>query len=35
MRKSTSDTKRATCDLTVTASGEMITPLFVFKGNKF
>ena len=24
---------RATCALTVTASGKMITPLFVFKGN--
>ena len=32
-RKSMSDMKRATCDLTVTASGMMITPLFVFKGN--
>ena len=25
--------KHATCALTVTASGKMITPLFVFKGN--
>ena len=33
IRKSTCDTKRATCALTVTASGKMITPLFVFKGN--
>ena len=33
IRKSTSDTKHATCALTVTASGKMITPLFVFKGN--
>ena len=27
------DTKRATCALTVTASGNMLTPVFVFKGN--
>ena len=33
IRKLTCDTKRATCALTVTASGKMITPLFVFKGN--
>ena len=33
IRKSTRDTKRATCALTVTASGKMKTPLFVFKGN--
>ena len=33
IRKSTCDTKCATCALTVTASGKMITPLFVFKGN--
>ena len=33
IRKSTCDTKHATCALTVTASGKMITPLFVFKGN--
>ena len=33
IRKSTSDTKCATCALTVTASGKLITPLFVFKGN--
>ena len=33
IRKSTSDTKHATCALSVTASGKMITPLFVFKGN--
>ena len=33
IRKSTCDTKRATYALTVTASGKMITPLFVFKGN--
>ena len=33
IRKSMADTKRATCALTVTASGNMLTPLFVFKGN--
>ena len=33
IRKSTCDTKCATCALTVTASGKMITPLFVFKGK--
>ena len=33
IRKSTSDMKHATCVLTVTASGKMITPLFVFKGK--
>ena len=33
IRKSTCDMKHATCALTVTASGKMITPLFVFKGN--
>ena len=33
IRKSTCDMKCATCALTVTASGKMITPLFVFKGN--
>ena len=33
IRKSTCDMKRATCALTVTASGKMITLLFVFKGN--
>ena len=33
IRKSTCDMKRATHALTVTASGKMITPLFVFKGN--
>ena len=33
IRKSTCDTKCATCALTVTASGKMITPLFVFKGS--
>ena len=32
-RKSTSDMKCATCALTVTVSGKMITPLFVFKGK--
>ena len=29
------DTKCATCALTVTASGKMLTPLFVFKGNNW
>ena len=33
IRKSTCDMKCATCALTVTASGKMITLLFVFKGN--
>ena len=33
IRKLTCESKRATCALTVTASGKMITPLFVFKGN--
>ena len=33
IRNSTCDTKCTTCALTVTASGKMITPLFVFKGN--
>ena len=33
IRNSMADTKRATCALTVTASGNMLTPLFVFKGN--
>ena len=33
IRKLTCDTKHATCALTVTASGKMTTPLFVFKGN--
>ena len=33
IRKSMTDTKHATCALTVTASGNMGTPLFVFKGN--
>ena len=31
IRKSTSNMKHATCALTATASGKMITPLFVFK----
>ena len=34
MRKSTSDMKCATCALTITSSGKIITPLFVFKGKK-
>ena len=33
VRKSTNDTKQATCALTVTASGKMLTPLMVFKGK--
>jgi hypothetical protein len=33
IRKSTSDTKRVTCALTVTASGRLLTPLLVFKGT--
>ena len=32
IRKSTSDTKRVTCAMTVTASGHVLTPLLVFKG---
>ena len=35
IRKSTCDTKHATCALTVTASGKMITPLFAFKVNNY
>ena len=33
VRKSTSDTKWATCALTITASGKMLDPLMVFKGK--
>ena len=33
IRKSTSNTKCARCTLTVTASGKMIAPLFVFEGK--
>jgi hypothetical protein len=33
IRKSTNDTKRATCALTITPSGKLLTPLFVFKGK--
>ena len=33
VHKSTSDTKRATCPLTITASGKMLDPLMVFKGK--
>ena len=33
VRKSTSDTKRATLALTVTASGKSLIPLIVFKGK--
>ena len=32
IRKSTSDTKRVTCALTVTASGRLLTPFLIFKG---
>ena len=32
IRKSTSDTKRVTCAMTVSASGRVLTPLLVFKG---
>ena len=32
IRKSTSDTKRVTCTMTVSASGRVLTPLLVFKG---
>jgi len=32
IRKSTSDTKRATLAITITASGRMLTPVLVFKG---
>ena len=33
VRKSTNDTKRATFAMTVTASGEVLKPLLVFKGK--
>ena len=33
IHKSTSDTKYATCALTVTASGKMLTPMLIFKGK--
>jgi hypothetical protein len=33
IRKSTNDTKRVTCAMTVTASGRVLTPLLVFKGS--
>ena len=32
IRKSTSDTKRVTCAMTVTASGLVLTPMLIFKG---
>ena len=32
IRKSTNDTKRVTCALTVTASGRVLTPFLIFKG---
>jgi hypothetical protein len=34
VRKSTNDTKRATFDMTVTASGQMLKPLIGFKGAR-
>ena len=34
VRKSTNDTKCATAAITITASGKMLAPLFVFKGAK-
>ena len=33
IRKSTNDTKRVTCALTVSASGIVLTPMLVFKGS--
>ena len=33
IHKSTSDTKYATCALTATASGKMLTPMLIFKGK--
>ena len=33
MRTSTSDTKRATLAVTVTASGKLLTPFLIFKGK--
>ena len=33
IRKSTSDTKHATCALMVTASGKLLTPMLIFKGK--
>ena len=32
IRKSTNDTKRVTCAMTVTASGSVLTPMLIFKG---
>ena len=33
IHKLSSDTKHATCALTVTASGKMLTPMLIFKGK--
>jgi hypothetical protein len=33
IRKSTNDTKRVTCALTVTASGKVLPPMLIFKGS--
>ena len=33
VRKSTGDTKRATCAMTITASGKILKPLLIFKGK--
>ena len=33
VRKSTSDTRRATCALTCTAAGEFLTPMMIYKGK--
>ena len=33
IHKLTSDTKHATCALTVTASGKLLTPMLIFKGK--
>ena len=34
IHKLTSDTKHATCALTVTASGKFLTPMLIFKGHQ-
>jgi hypothetical protein len=34
VRKSTSDTKRATVAVTITASGHTLTPVVIFKGEE-
>ncbi len=33
VRKSTSDTRRATCALTCTAAGEFLRPMLIYKGK--